>query len=157
MDCYYQSKFFLMILKASHLPRNFAKLFPTFLYQHELTSINRYITCYKNPNNPSCVDHFLAKSQKSFFKTETILQGYQTFINWFYQYLSYIFQKRRLRRYHNTGILQILKRIILIKIFRIDFQQNIQKNMPLLKKVFSDVLNKHTRKNLFVQFMRHCT
>ena len=25
------------------------KSFDTFLYQHELTSINRYTTCYKNP------------------------------------------------------------------------------------------------------------
>ena len=37
------------------------KSFDTFLYQHELTSINRNPTCYKNPNNPS---------PKSFFKTE---------------------------------------------------------------------------------------
>ena len=107
--------------------------FDTFLCQYNLISINRYPTCYKNPNNPSCKDHILTNSQKSFFKTETVFTGYQTFINWFYLYLSYNFQKRRLRRYH-TGILEISKRIILIWIFRIDFQQNLLKNMPLLKK-----------------------
>ena len=107
--------------------------FDAFLYQYNLTSINRYPTCYKNPKNPSCKDHILTNSPKSFFKTETIFTGYQTFINWFYLYLSYNFQKRRLRRYH-TGILEISKRIILIWIFRIDFQQNLLKNMPLLKK-----------------------
>ena len=37
------------------------KSFDTFLYQHELTSINRNPTCYKNPNNPSDI-----------LKTETI-------------------------------------------------------------------------------------
>ena len=33
------------------------KSFDTFFNQHELTSINRYPTCYKNPNNPICIDH----------------------------------------------------------------------------------------------------
>ena len=47
-----------------------------------------------------------------FLKQKLFLQGYQTFINWFYLYLSYIFQKRRLGKY--TGILEILKWIILI-------------------------------------------
>ena len=99
------------------------KSFYTFLYQHELTSIDRNPTCYKNQNNPSCIDHILTNSPKSFFKTN-FLQGNQTFINWFYLYLSYIFQKRRQRRYH-TEILDILKRIILIGIFRTDFQHNL--------------------------------
>ena len=96
------------------------KLFDTFLYQHELTSINRYPTCYKNPNNPISIDHILTIVQKVFLKQKLFLQGYQTFINWFYLYLSYIFQKLRLRRYR-TGILEILKRIILNGIFRKDF------------------------------------
>ena len=48
----------------------------------------------------------------NFRKCKSLLCGtyrYQTSINWFYLYLSYILQKRRLRRYH-TGILEILKR-----------------------------------------------
>ena len=98
--------------------------FDTFLYQHKLTSINRYPTCYKNPNNSSCIDHILTNSPKSFLKQKLFLQGYQTSIKSFYLYLSYIFQRRRLRTYY-TGILEILKRIILIGIFRIDFQQNL--------------------------------
>ena len=103
------------------------KLFDTFLYQHELTSINKNPTCYKNPSNPSCIDHVLNKSPKMFS------QGSQIFINWFYLFLSYIFQKRRRKRYR-TGILKISKRTILIGIFRTDFQQNQSKNIPLLKK-----------------------
>ena len=51
------------------------KLFDTFLYQHKLTSINRNFLCYKNPNNPSCIDHILTNSPKSFFKTETVFTG----------------------------------------------------------------------------------
>ena len=46
------------------------KSFDTFLYQHELASINRNPTCYKNPNNPS---------PKSFFKTETGFTGLSDF------------------------------------------------------------------------------
>ena len=46
------------------------KSFDTFLYQHELTSINRNPTCYKNPNNPS---------PKSFFKTEAAFTGLSDF------------------------------------------------------------------------------
>ena len=37
------------------------KSFDTFLYQYELTSINKNPTCYKNPNNPSCIDYILTK------------------------------------------------------------------------------------------------
>ena len=55
------------------------KSFDTFLYQHELTSINRNPTCYKNPNNPSCIDHILTNSPKSFFKTETVFTGLSDF------------------------------------------------------------------------------
>ena len=37
-------------------------------HKHELTSINRNPTCYKNLNNPSCIDHILTNSPKIFFK-----------------------------------------------------------------------------------------
>ena len=69
------------------------KSFDSFLYQHELTSINRNPTCYKNPNNPSCIDHILTNSPMSFLKQKLFLQGYHTFINWFYLYLSDFFSK----------------------------------------------------------------
>ena len=94
------------------------KLFDFFLYQHEVTSINKNPTCYKNPNNPSCIHHVLTDSPKSFFKT-LFSKGSQIFIK-FYLYFSYIFPKRGLRRYR-TGVLKISKRITLIKIFRKDF------------------------------------
>ena len=53
--------------------------FDAFLYQYNLTSINRYPMCYKNPNNPSCKDHILTNSPKSFFKTETVFTGLSDF------------------------------------------------------------------------------
>ena len=53
------------------------KSFDTFLYQHELTSINGYLTCY--PNNPSCIDHILTNSPMSFLQTKTIFTGLSDF------------------------------------------------------------------------------
>ena len=55
------------------------KSFDAFLYQHELTSINRYPTCYKNSNNSSCIDHILTNSPMRFFKTENIFTGLSDF------------------------------------------------------------------------------
>ena len=60
------------------------KLFNTFLYQHELISINWQPTCYKNPNNPSCIDHILTNSPMRFLKQKLFLQGYQTIISCFH-------------------------------------------------------------------------
>ena len=55
------------------------KSFDAFLYQHELTSINRYPTCYKNSNNSSCIDHILTNSPMRFFKAENIFTGLSDF------------------------------------------------------------------------------
>ena len=32
------------------------KCLNTFLYQHELKSLNKEATCYRIPNNQSCID-----------------------------------------------------------------------------------------------------
>ena len=55
------------------------KSFDTFLYPHEFTSINRNPTRYKNPNNPSCIDHILTNSPKCCFKRETVFTGLSDF------------------------------------------------------------------------------
>ena len=55
------------------------KLFDTFLYQYEITSINRNPTRYKNTNTPSCIDHMLANSPKSLFQKETVFTGLPDF------------------------------------------------------------------------------
>ena len=51
------------------------KCLDTFLYQHELKSLNKEATCYKNPNKPSCIDLILTNSPRSFFNTETYFTG----------------------------------------------------------------------------------
>ena len=55
------------------------KSFNSFLYQHELTFINKNPTCYKKPNNIGCIDHILKYSPKSFLKTETVITGLSDF------------------------------------------------------------------------------
>ena len=51
------------------------KCLDTFLYQHELKSLNKEATYYKNPNKPSCIDLILTNSPRSFFNTETYFTG----------------------------------------------------------------------------------
>ena len=50
-----------------------------FLFQHELQSINKEPTCFKNAHNPSCIDLILTNSPRSFFKTETLFTGLSDF------------------------------------------------------------------------------
>ena len=40
----------------------------TFMYQHNLQSTNKEASCYKNPNNPSCIDLFSNKWSKKFLQ-----------------------------------------------------------------------------------------
>ena len=51
----------------------------TFLYQHELEIINKEPTCYKNSENPSCIDFILPNRPKIFFKTSTVFRGFSDF------------------------------------------------------------------------------
>ena len=50
-------------------------LLDTYLYQHELHSINKNPTCYENQNSPSNIDLILTNYSKSFFKTDIIFTG----------------------------------------------------------------------------------
>ena len=56
------------------------------MYQHNLQSINKETSCYKNPNNPSCIDLFLTNSP-SFYQTETF-----TGLSDFHKYFLSIFK-----------------------------------------------------------------
>ena len=48
------------------------------MYQHNLQSINKEPSCYKNSNNPSCIDLFLT-NRPSFYQTETFFTGLSDF------------------------------------------------------------------------------
>ena len=51
----------------------------TLTYQHHLQSKNKEPSCYKNPNNPSCIDLFLTNSPRSFYRTKTFFTGLSDF------------------------------------------------------------------------------
>ena len=51
----------------------------TFLYQHDFKNINKEPTCFKNIDNPSCIDFFFTNSPKSFFNTDSFFIGLSDF------------------------------------------------------------------------------
>ena len=51
----------------------------TFLHQHELKNVKKEPTCYKNSENPSCIDFILTNNPRSFFKTSTLFTGLSDF------------------------------------------------------------------------------
>ena len=51
----------------------------TFLYQHELTNINKELTCYKSSENLSCIDYILSNRPGSCFKTNAVFTGLSDF------------------------------------------------------------------------------
>ena len=57
------------------------------MYQHNLQSINKEPSCYKNLNNPSCIDLFLTNSP-GFYQTETFFTG----LSDFHKYVLSIFK-----------------------------------------------------------------
>ena len=50
-----------------------------FLIVNNLKSLNKEPTCFKNPNNPSCIDLFLTNRSKYFQNTSTIETGISDF------------------------------------------------------------------------------
>ena len=118
------------------------KLFDTFLYQHELTSINRNRTCCKNPNNPSCIDHILTNSPKSFFKTETVFTGLSDFHKLVLSVFKLHFSKVKAKEISHRNFRDFKENN-----FNRDLQnrlsaQSVEEYAPF-EKVFLDVLNKH--------------
>ena len=50
-----------------------------FLFQHELQSLKKEPTCFKNAHNPSCIDFILTNSLENFFKAKTLFTGLTDF------------------------------------------------------------------------------
>ena len=69
----------------------------SYMYQHNLQSINIEPSCYKNLNNPSCIDLFLTNSPRSFYHLKPLLV-YRIFTNLSYQYLKQLLQSQRQKK-----------------------------------------------------------
>ena len=53
--------------------------FDSFLFEYNLKNLVKEKTCYKNPENPSCIDLFLTSNARSFQKTTTVSTGLSDF------------------------------------------------------------------------------
>ena len=69
----------------------------SFLYQHELSSIVKESTCFKNVSNPSCIDLFLTNSVLSFQHTLTVSCGLSDFHKLVMTVLKTTFSKNKPR------------------------------------------------------------
>ena len=49
--------------------------FDDFLFQHELKSRSNKLTCYKNPDKPSCINFILRISPISFYNNNCLFTG----------------------------------------------------------------------------------
>ena len=67
----------------------------TFMYLHNLQSINKEPSCYKNPNNPSFIDLFLTNSPRRFYQTETFFTSLSDFHKLFLLIFKTIFTKSK--------------------------------------------------------------
>ena len=114
-----------------------------FYINTNFTSISRYPTCYKNPNNPSCIDHILTNSPKSFFKTETVFTGLSEIHELFLSVFRLHFSKAEAK----GDIKQEFYRDFKEDNFNRDIQNRLSaefvEEYAPFEKFFVDALNKH--------------
>ena len=108
------------------------KSFDTFLYQHELNSMNINPTCYKNPNNPGCINHILTNSPNNFFKTETAFAGLSDFHKLVLFVFKLHFSKAKAKEISYRDF-RDFKENNFNRDLQNNLQHNLQKNTPLLK------------------------
>ena len=112
------------------------------MYQHNLQSISKKPSCYKNPNNHSCIDLFLTNSLKGFYQTKTFFTGLSDF------------HKLVLSIFNTTFTKSIAKEIIYRDFKKFNEQcfnndlctelsSNSIRSYDLFKNIFLNTLNKH--------------
>ena len=80
LDCY--SSYDRIVLIGDFNSEDHKTCMKTFLYQHNLTSIVKEGTCFKNSSKPSTIDLFLTNNSSYFQNAKTFLRVFQIFINW---------------------------------------------------------------------------
>ena len=118
----------------------------SFLYEYEAKNLVKDKTCFKNPENPSCVDLFLTNSGNSFQNTTVISTGLSDCHKMPVTVLKTTFEKVKpkeimYRDYKNFDehkfreeLREALSGCITYKEFETIFMQVLQKNAPLKKK-----------------------
>ena len=114
-----------------------------FLFQHELQSINKEPTCFKNTNNLSCIDFILTNSPGSFFKTETLFTGlldfYKLVISVFKATFSMSEPKEIIYRGFKKFSEETFNQELSLKLIN----QRVS-NYSSVENIFSDTLNHHS-------------
>ena len=111
---------------------------------NNLKSLNKEPTCFKNPNNPSCIDLFLTNRSKYFQNTSTIETGISDFHKLVVTVLKMFYKKQK------PKIIQCRDyRTFNEQLFRIELDKELAKidlnNAELAEfhNEFLSVLNKH--------------
>ena len=111
---------------------------------NNLKSLNKEPTCFKNPNNPSCINLFLKNCSRYFQNTSTIDTGISDFHKLVVTVLKMFFKKQKLEISHQRNYKTFNKQS-----FRIELDKELAKidlnNSELAKfhNEFLSVLNKH--------------
>ena len=115
-------------------------LMSEFLHNNDSKNLAKENTCFKNPNNPSCIDLLITNSSCSFQNTITLASGLSDCHKMILTILKTTFPKAKrkeiiYRNYKNFDF----------KIFKNDLRKNIESvdNYEVFETEFLNVLNNH--------------
>ena len=115
-----------------------------FLIVNNLKSLNKEPTCFKNPNNPSCIDLFLTNRSRYFQNTSTIETGISDFHKLVVTVLKMFYKKQK------PKIIQCRNyKTFNEQLFRIEPDKELAKiylnnaELAQFRIEFSSMLNKH--------------
>ena len=114
-----------------------------FLFQHELQSINKEPTCFKNTNNLSCIDFILTNSPGSFFKTETLFTGLSDFYKLVISVFKATFSMSEPKEIIYRGFKKFSEETFNQELSLKLINQRVS-NYSSVENIFSDTLNHHS-------------
>ena len=113
-----------------------------FLFEHSMKNMVKEDTCFKNPENPSCIDLFLTNTPLSFQNTTTLTTGLSDFHKMVVTVLKTTFPKAKPKVISYRDYKQFD-----LHAFRNELRHELQKTMILgyahFQRVFLRVLDKH--------------
>ena len=112
-----------------------------FLYEHNAKNIVKQKTCFKNMENPSCIDLYITNSPKSFQNTTTLDTGLSDYHKMVITVLKTSFQKAKPKEFYYRDYRNLNR-----EDFKIELQNKLNNNVAsyeLFEKLFLEVLDKH--------------
>ena len=113
-----------------------------FLYQYNAKNLVKEKTCYKNINNPSCIDLFLTNSYQSFQDTTTVSTGLSDFHKMAVTVMKTTFPKAKPKIIHYRDY----KKFVLEN-FHMDLINRLKSQLidkyAKFELIFLEILNKH--------------